>query len=235
MQYKDGFRKIRIFIPEPMKPIELDQKFLFMTDAQNLFDDSTSYAGEWQVDESILEMPTDKRPIVIGIDHGNGARLDELTPYLNKKYGGGNADEFLVWVTDTVMPHVETRFNHTLQPEHTAIAGSSLGGLFSHYAILKRPDLFKTAGVFSPSFWFSENIFEFTGKTDIKDSVHLFLSGGTKESDSLISELNRMTEILSAHTSISHDLHVIADAGHNEKQWREVFPIFLQKIYSWKD
>lgn len=49
-----------------------------MHDAQNLFDAKTSYSGEWNVDEKLdsLKAPV----IVVGIEHGNEKRIDELTP-----------------------------------------------------------------------------------------------------------------------------------------------------------
>jgi alpha-glucosidase len=38
--------------------------------------------------------------------------------------------------------------------------GSSLGGLISYYAVLKYPEVFGKAGVFSPAFWINPEIFE---------------------------------------------------------------------------
>ena len=53
-----------------------------MHDAQNLFDKSTAYAGEWNVDETLDSI--NANVIIIGIEHGNERRLDELTPFKNK-------------------------------------------------------------------------------------------------------------------------------------------------------
>lgn len=53
-----------------------------MHDAQNLFDATTSFAGEWNVDETLDSLKT--QAIVIGIEHGNEKRLEELTPFLNE-------------------------------------------------------------------------------------------------------------------------------------------------------
>lgn len=65
-----------------------------MLDGQNLFDEHTSYSGEWNVDESIASFPENKQSIVIAIDHGNELRMEELTPFENEKYGGGGAENF---------------------------------------------------------------------------------------------------------------------------------------------
>jgi hypothetical protein len=45
----------------------------------NLFDSKTSYAGEWNIDEKLDSINAEL--IVIGIEHGNDKRMDELTPF----------------------------------------------------------------------------------------------------------------------------------------------------------
>jgi alpha-glucosidase len=44
----------------------------------NLFDSKTSYAKEWNIDEKLDSINAEL--IVIGIEHGNDKRMDELTP-----------------------------------------------------------------------------------------------------------------------------------------------------------
>jgi alpha-glucosidase len=50
-----------------------------MHDAQNLFDSKTSYE-EWNIDE---KLDINAELIVIGIEHGNDKRMDELTKMIN--------------------------------------------------------------------------------------------------------------------------------------------------------
>ena len=63
--------------------------------------------------------------------------------------------------------------------ENTGVMGSSMGGLISHYAALKHPDVFGKAGIYSPSFWFSQESISFAkSKEKLKDSeklLHLLL------------------------------------------------------------
>ena len=57
-----------------------------MHDAQNLFDDTTSYSGEWNIDETLDSI---NAPVIcIGIEHGGNKRIDELTPFETEKYEG---------------------------------------------------------------------------------------------------------------------------------------------------
>jgi alpha-glucosidase len=76
-----------------------------MHDAQNLFDSKTSYAGEWNIDEKLDSINAEL--IVIGIEHGNDKRMDELTPLKNDKYGGGNADAYLEFIVKTLKPQID--------------------------------------------------------------------------------------------------------------------------------
>jgi predicted alpha/beta superfamily hydrolase len=228
LTYKDSYKKIRIFNPNDQS-IASDEKVpvLIMLDGQNLFDDATSYVGEWHVDESILQLDQKIKPIVIGIDHGNADRMNELTPFPHEKYGGGGADQFLTWIIDELKPFIENKYKIEFDSERQAIAGSSLGGLFSHYSTVTRPDVFKYAGVFSPSYWFNDKIYKITNELSDGQRRYLYLSGGTKESESHVANLNLMNDSLNEKPFINSELVINENAQHNEKQWSESFPLFL--------
>jgi predicted alpha/beta superfamily hydrolase len=229
LAYKESFKKIRLLIPDSSTTETLQsRRVLLMLDAQNLFDAATSYSGEWQVDESVKALPYQSQPIVIGIDHGNAERLNELTPYTHLKYGGGDADFFLNWLEKELIPYLQTAYDIKILANTTAIAGSSLGGLFSHYAILKRPNLFSYAGVLSPSYWYSEKIYSDTERYLNDQPRHFYLSGGTNEDETLIANLKKMETLLNRNNSASVTLKIIKDGEHNEAQWRSSFPLFLK-------
>ncbi len=104
-----------------------DRRFpgLYMHDGQNLFDATTSFAGEWGVDETMEELAVEGlEAIVIGIPHGED-RVREYTPF------NGGGDEYLAYVVDTVKPLVDSSFRTLSDREHTGIMGSSLGALIS--------------------------------------------------------------------------------------------------------
>ncbi|HEU5393809.1 MAG TPA: alpha/beta hydrolase-fold protein, partial [Candidatus Methylomirabilis sp.] len=56
----------------------------------------------------------------------------------------------------TVKPLVDRRYPTIPGRETTAVVGSSMGGLISLYAFLRRPDVFGVAGILSPSLWFAD-------------------------------------------------------------------------------
>ena len=152
-------RKIWVYLPKGYSESQKRYPVLYMHDAQNLFDSKTSFVGEWNVDEKLDSINADI--IIIGIEHGNDKRIDELTPFPNEKYGGGKADAYVDFIVKTLKPAVDTKYRTKTNARNTGIMGSSLGGLVSLYAAVKYPETFGKAGVFSPSFWFSDKIYEF--------------------------------------------------------------------------
>ena len=110
-----------------------------MHDAQNLFDTKTSFAGEWNVDEKLDSLSA--QVIVVGIENGGEKRLEELTPYKNYNYGGGNADNYLEFIVNTLKPEIDKKYRTKPNAKNTTIMGSSLGGLTSFYAVIKYPEI----------------------------------------------------------------------------------------------
>ncbi len=141
-------KKIWVYLPKDYNNSTKSYPVIYMQDAQNLFDNKTSFVGEWEVDETLNKM--NAQLIVIGIEHGNEKRMDELTPYKNEKYGGGNGDNYLKFIVETLKPKVDSIYRTKSNVKNTAIFGSSLGGLISFYGVLKYPEVFGKTGVFSP-------------------------------------------------------------------------------------
>ena len=83
---------------------------LYMFDGQNLFDQITSFAGEWCVDETLDQLYKGQhfRLIVVGIDNGGADRLNEYTPWSNPTYGGGQGDLTMRFVKETLKPYVDS-------------------------------------------------------------------------------------------------------------------------------
>ncbi len=217
-------KKIWIYLPEDYsKNIQKKYSVIYMHDAQNLFDAKTSYSGEWNVDEKLDSLKA--KVVVVGIEHGNEKRIDELTPFKNEKYGGGNADNYLEFIVKTLKPHIDKNYRTKTKAKNTILFGSSLGGLVSYYGALKYPEVFGKAGVFSPSFWFSPEIYTFTEKQP-KIKTKIYFLCGDKESDDMVNDLTKMKRLLD--TKRCYCLHldktkIVKGGEHNEKLWRDHF------------
>lgn len=215
-------KKVWVYLPLNYEKSTQKYPVIYMHDAQNLFDAKTSYAGEWKVDETLDSLKMNV--IVIGIEHGNEKRLEELTPFKHEKYGGGNADAYLDFIINTLKPHVDKTYRTKTKAKYTTIFGSSLGGLISYYAILKFPETFGKAGIFSPSFWFTNNIYALTEKTE-KINAKLYFLCGDSESEDMVSDFTKMTTLVKQRICAKSNLQqvIIKGGKHNEKLWREHF------------
>ena len=220
----DTEKKIWVYLPQGYQS-DLKKKYsvIYMHDAQNLFDKSASLAGEWRVDETLdsLKAPV----IVVGIEHGGDKRLNELTPFPNEKYGGGDADIYLEFIAGTLKPYIDENYRTKPDKKDTAIGGSSLGGLVSLYAVLKYPEVYGKAIVFSPAFWFSKEIYTYAEQSDKIDAKVYFLAGDS-EDENMVPDLDRMFGIISGKIKNKKHLYkkVIPSGKHNEALWAKEFP-----------
>ncbi|WP_253187463.1 alpha/beta hydrolase [Mangrovimonas sp. DI 80] len=223
-------KKIWIYLPSSYNSSKETYPVIYMADGQNLFDNETSYVGEWGVDEFMDSLIT-KQSIVVGIEHGNAKRLDELTPYANSEYGGGNGDNYLDFVINTLKPYIDQHYKTKSNAQFTTFWGSSLGGLMAFYAVVKYPEVFGNAGVFSPSFWYSEEIYDFARAAQIPNSSRFYFLIGTEESDTGVTDQNKMITLLKSQGVTEENIvNKIIDGGqHNEAFWKSQFA----EAYNW--
>jgi predicted alpha/beta superfamily hydrolase len=132
---------------------ETDRRYpvLYVHDGQNLFDPATAFAGvDWQLDEtadSLIRANKIDPMIIVGMAN-TPARLDEYSPRKGRDYAA-----FLI---DEVKPFVDRAYRTLPQRQHTAVMGSSLGGLISFYLAWWHPEVFSMTGCISAS-WMWEN------------------------------------------------------------------------------
>lgn len=129
---------------------------LYMHDGQNCFDATTSFVGEWQVDETMEQLSGEGiEAIVVGIANSGAQRLDEYSPFRDPRHGGGKGDRYLEFLLRTVKPLVDASFRTRPDRVHTGVMGSSMGGLISLYGFFRHPEAFGFCGAMSPSVWFA--------------------------------------------------------------------------------
>lgn len=225
-------RTRRIWIYLPADYVNTKKKFpvLYMHDGQNLFDEFTSGFGEWGVDECLdsLFRQGNKECIVIGIDNGP-KRMSEYNPYEFKPYGIGEGNKYVDFITNTLKPYIDKNYRTLKNKKNTFIAGSSMGGLISLYAVMRYPKVFGGAGIFSPAFWTAPGLENDVNKTAKKINSKLFFYAGGKESDRMIPDMKKIEADIKALSSSKIYERVDMDARHNETAWRKYFPEF----YKW--
>jgi predicted alpha/beta superfamily hydrolase len=226
-------RKRKIWIYLPANYVTSKQKYpvLYMHDGQNLFDEFTAPYGEWGIDEALdsLQKKTGRYCIVIGIDHGGDKRLVEYNPYDTKEYGKGEGKQYVDFLVQTLKPFIDKHYRTKKDAANTSIAGSSLGGLISSYAILKYPNLFGSAGAFSPAYWIAPAM-DTLAKNMPTDKIpkRIWFYGGGKEGYTLMPDMERFKNIMATKNKIDIGFAVDENGMHNEVAWRKWFPEFYR-------
>jgi predicted alpha/beta superfamily hydrolase len=135
---------------------------VYMHDGQNLFDPRAAFGGvAWDADGAMntgAENGTLREAIIVGVEN-NADRIAEYTPTRDASIGmGGRADLYLRMLVEEIKPMIDRTYRTLPSREHTAIVGSSLGGLVSMYAGVRRPEVFGLVGALSPSTWWDERV-----------------------------------------------------------------------------
>ena len=162
-----GNRRYQVYLPASYYNTKKDYPVMYMMDGQNLFVDSLSYSGHaWRTDQILDSLATAnaiEEHIIVGIDNAMQTRFPEYMPEipvrnLRQSYQDSlesfvgrkvYADTFLLFLTEQLKPLVDGEFRTKKGTESTAIAGSSMGGLISMYALCEYPNVFGKAACFS--------------------------------------------------------------------------------------
>jgi predicted alpha/beta superfamily hydrolase len=218
-------RTLRLYLP-PSYATHPDRRYpvIYMHDGQNLFDDATSYAGEWGVDETLNELATRTgfEAIVVGIDHGVDKRGNELIPWAHPRLGAAEGDAYLDFIVGVVKPYVDSRYRTRAEAASTALIGSSIGGVISHYAMHRHPAVFGKAGVFSPAYWVAPQMEALARERPLPATARVYFYAGGRESDEMVPDAERMQALLPRQGAASR-LHVVPEGRHDEAAWRAEF------------
>ena len=232
-------RKRRVWIYLPLSYNSSTKKYpvLYMHDGQNVFDDATSFSGEWGVDEALDTLGLKyKECIVVGIDNGGDKRLNEYCPYdfnlggiaANNRSNVGEGGKYVDFLAKTLKPYIDKKYRTLKDSKNTFMAGSSMGGLISMYALLKYPKVFGGAGVFSPAFWVGPKIFDDIKTKGKKVNAKIYFYAGDEEGESMVPMTLRAFNEMH-RVSKSKMCEVIRAGGkHNEQRWRMEFPLFYE-------
>jgi predicted alpha/beta superfamily hydrolase len=125
---------------------------LYLSDGQNLFDPRIANTGvDWGVDEAVVRLVRWGRiPRIIVVGVWNSAdRGPEYSPWQR-------APDYARFLIEELMPRVNAEFRTQTGAAHTAVMGSSMGGLLSFYLVTHHPDVFGACGCLSTHFPLSE-------------------------------------------------------------------------------
>jgi predicted alpha/beta superfamily hydrolase len=233
-------RDLLVWLPPSYDRSAARYPVLYMHDGQNLFDAATSFSGEWRVDESMADLAAEGlEAIVVGLPNTDGqplgGRLEEYSPFPSDApqqpegpRRGGRGDAYASFLVETLKPVIDRDFRTLPDRATTGVAGSSMGGFISLYALYAYPEVFGFAGVFSPHYPFSARLYDFVARapdtpaaiyTDVGDA-----EWGDPEADAAyVRAFGRMADILKGKR-VRLRAAVVPGGVHHESAWAERFP-----------
>lgn len=229
-------RRISVLLPHDYyENTDSQYPVLYMLDAQNLAGAGSQY-GNWQIDKQLekLAKKGNAGVIVVMIDHGEAARLREFSPYTHRKVRNPQAAGFLEFVCSQLKPAIDTRYRTRSEREYTGIGGSSMGGLFSAYAGLMRPDVFSKLMIFSPSLWIAGELFGDVSEHLQPMPARLYLYAGGHEGARTVSDLQHLNHLIEAkddRKQIEIRFSFNPKGRHQEARWGEEFGKALPWLY----
>ncbi|MCF8319002.1 MAG: hypothetical protein K9H63_01645 [Sphingobacteriaceae bacterium] len=168
-------RNVDVWLPEGYSPSK-KYAVLYMHDGQMLYDATTTWnKTAWEVDDVLSALEKTgriKETIVVGVWNGEKTRHADYfpqKPFQNLKksekeaiYSAARAngasvfnnyqiysDGYLKFLVKELKPYIDNHYSVSTKTEDTFIAGSSMGGLISMYAICEYPKIFGGAACMS--------------------------------------------------------------------------------------
>ncbi len=181
-----SIRNIDVWLPEGYSASK-KYNVLYMHDGQMLFDRDNSWNKQsWDADDVISGLLKEKKIkdlILVGVWNGGDSRHADYFPqkafellttaerdsiYKTGRSNGTSvfhnytvrSDNYLRFLVNELKPFIDSAYSTYTDREHTFIAGSSMGGLISLYAICEYPEVFGGAACLSthwPGIFVMEN------------------------------------------------------------------------------
>lgn len=249
-------RPVDVWLPEGYSKAK-KYNVLYMHDGQNLFDETTTWnKQEWKVDDWATQLMSDNKTkdfIVVGIHNIPQIRWQDLFPekamdYMTIKVKDSlmtlakksnynvdfKGDEYLKFLVEELKPVIDNQYSVYTDRSHTFVAGSSMGGLMSMYAISEYPNVFAGAACVSthwvgampmPNNPYPEAIFNYMEANLPQAGSHkLYFDYGNKTLDQNYPQYApRVDEILQAKGYSEADSKNLFFEGtdHSENSWNK--------------
>jgi predicted alpha/beta superfamily hydrolase len=234
-------RDIFLYLPEAyLTDPERSFPVLVMHDGQNLFDSHLSYVkgSTWRAgDAADREIAAGRvEPLIlVGVANTGPDRMAEYTPTADHRLGGGRGPFYARLLIEDLLPMLCSNYRLLTGPEHTGLAGSSLGGLISLAIGLQHPGVFGKVGVLSPSIWWDNRVI----LRDVRFlsgplPLRIWLDMGTGEGQRYLNDADTLSLLLQEKgwvEGIDLEYHKFAGALHNEDAWANRLPQVLRYLF----
>lgn len=233
-------RTVYVYVPGAAQR-NPDARFpvLYMFDGHNVFfDQDATYGKSWGMGEYLDETGTELMVVAVDCNHRlPHGRISEYSPFTfsDPMFGRviGRGRKFMDWITGTLKPLIDEKYPTLPDREHTFIAGSSMGGLMSLYAVSAYGAVFSRAAALSPSVSLVEDqMLPLLKNSDYAPGTVVYMDYGTRE-------MGNQTGILRCFMDTADTLmekgvwvtsRLVPNGDHCEACWEEQIPIFLRAL-----
>lgn len=235
-------RTVRVWMPDEIESSDTAYPVMYMFDGHNLFrDEWAAFGRAWRMDRFLEQW--EKPVLVVGVDCDQEGcnRLIEYAPYdmavppCGPLHGRGA--ELMDWMLGELKPCVDAHYPTIPFRETTGIAGSSMGGLMSMFAVLRYNKWFSKAACLSSSFRFCyPQILAEAEGAEVDEDTRVYLSWGSAECQTKAALTNATDINLTVNRLLSQKglrtypyLHV--GGRHCEEDWEEEIPRFMDYLW----
>ena len=228
-------RNVFLYLPDDWQTSGRRYPVMYMFDGHNLFFDSTATYGTcWGLKEYLDAHP---EAIVVApeCNHEGNRRLEEYCPYESDWFDGihGTGKQYMDWLVQELKPWVDAHYPTLPDRAHTAIGGSSMGGLMSLYALLNHNDVFGRAAALSPSIWVSpEKLSGLLGRAKLEPGTVLYMDYGSREMGNHEGMRKGFADMCSKVMirGIHLTARLVPGGTHSEASWEKQLPFMIHTL-----
>ena len=231
-------RTVYVYLPQEAED-DPQARFpvLYMFDGHNVFfDEDATYGKSWGMGDYLDGAETGVIVVAVDCNHRpRNGRLSEYSPFSfdDPQFGHvvGKGRRFMDWLTGTLKPVIDARYPTLPDRETTWIAGSSMGGLMSLYAVSAYNAVFSRAAALSPSVWLVNG--RMTGlirHADIAPDTVVYMDYGSREMGNHKGMLRCFMQTADAllEKGVHLTSRIVPNGDHCEACWEEQIPIFMR-------
>lgn len=212
---------------------------LYMFDGHNVFFDSdATYGKSWGLGEYLDKTRTQIIVAAVDCNHSpDHGRLKEYSPFtFRDSHLGtvvGRGKNTMEWFVNEFKSYVDENYRTLPDREHTYIAGSSMGGLMSLYALMEYNHVFSRAAALSPSLWTSpKQLRNMITHAQLHPDTVLYMDYGSDEFGNHKSQRRAFGEIatLLMWHKVHLDCRIVPGGNHSEASWERQIPFFMHTL-----
>ena len=236
----DEERRAYVYVPDEWEEgSEERYPVLYMFDGHNVFfDEDATYGKSWGMAAFLEEV---QLPIIIAAVECNrspdNGRLREYSPFTfdDPQVGhiAGRGHTTMEWLVKEFKPYIDENYPTLPQREYTFIAGSSMGGLMTLYAVTAYNHIFSRGAALSPSLWTSPwKIDMMIRRSRIAKGTVLYMDYGSEELKwrSMEKTFGRISARL-LEKKVYLTSRIVPGGDHSEGSWENQIPFFMDALF----